>query len=333
MHVPMLGAQPVPTGSPAAQAEWLQRQQQFMQLQQQMQLQAAAQQKMLASLQQRQQSQGVNLRMHAQLQAHAQALPNMLQQLQLNDVGSGTQQDTLVPVQAGACVPGLQSPQQQQVLMLNGLNAPVGSIAPLTAMQSGTLASPVACGAVSTSAGVSLSSTKGSSMSGYQGSYGLMCAPTAGGLTHSAAAAATATCSPSPLDMQYVPFFCSGAAAPMTALMLQEAQGLQPGSLHMFNPSGAIVQNPIGHCQTTGSMQQQSMFAEVLSSSASAVDSTVMGAGSLSAAGGMTGPAAFCSDPVLQGMGSGPLTGLAPGGFLRAQGLGRAPSSAQEWLS
>jgi hypothetical protein len=323
----MLGPQCVPAGNPAAQAAWLQRQQQLMQLQQQMQLQAAAQQKIMANLQQQRQQQAANLRVQAQLQAQAQALPNVYEQLQLNDVSSGNQQDSLGLAQA---MPGLQSPHQQQHMrMFNGLNAHVGALSPASAMQSVCPVSGTMAGAVSANGGTSLSSNMGSSMSGYHMGYGMGSVPTVGGLTQSAAAAATAACSPSPLDVQYVPFFCSGNAAPVaTALMLQETHGLQPGSLQMFNPSGSIVNNPVSNGQ------QQSLFAaELLSSSANAVDSTAMGTGNMSAAGVIAGPAAFCSDPVLQGMGSGPLAGGFVNSYLR--GLGRAdmPGSAQEWLS
>lgn len=324
MHAPLLGLQSVPTGNPVAQAEWLRRQQQLMQLQQQMQLQAAAQQKALASLQQqRQQHQAASLRMHAHLQAHAQGLPSVLQQLQLNDIGSGVQQDTLSPVQG---LPGLGSPQQQHMLVLNGLNS----------MQSGNLACSAAGGMSGSAAGMSMSlSSNVGSGSSYTACYGLpMGMPgTSGGLSNSAAAAAMATCSPSPLDTQYVPFFCSGTSAPMTALMLQEAHGLQAGRLQMFSPSGAIVNNPV----SASSMQQHAVFgAEVLSSSANAVDSGALGPGNVGSAGAMTGPAAFCSDTMLQGIGigSGPLTGFGQNAFL-SQGMGRTdvPGSSQEWLS
>jgi hypothetical protein len=322
MHVPLLGMQSVPTGNPAAQAEWMQRQQQLMQLQQQMQLQAAAQHKVLANLQQqRQQHQAANLRMHAQLQA--QALPNVLQQLQLNDIGSGAQ-DTMSPVQA---LPGLGSSQQPpHMLVLNGLSS----------MHSGNLACSAAGGVSASAAGASMSlSSNVGSGSSFTACYGLpMGMPgTSGGLSNSAAAAAMATCSPSPLDTQYVPFFCSSSSAPMTALMLQEAHGLQAGRLQMFSPSGAIINNPV----RANSMQQQAVFgAEVLSSSANAVDSTALGPGCNVGAGAMAGPAAFCSDPMLQsiGIGSGPLAGFAQNAFL-SQGMGRTdmPGSSQEWLS
>lgn len=179
----MLGPQCMPAGNPAAQAAWLQRQQQLMQLQQQMQLQAAAQQKMMANLQQQRQQQAANLRVHAQLQAHAQALPNVLGQLQLSDVGSGNQQDSYGPAQA---MPGLQSPDQQQHVLV--FNAPVGALSPAAAMQSARIASPVAgtmAGTVSANGGTSLSSN----MSGYHVGYGMGSAYTVGGLTQSAAAA------------------------------------------------------------------------------------------------------------------------------------------------
>lgn len=120
----------------------------------------------------------------------------------------------------------------------------------------------------------------------------------------------------------------------MTALMLQEAHGLQAGRLQMFSPSGAIVNNPV----SANSMQQHAVFgAEVLSSSANAVDSGALAPGNVGSAGAMTtGPSAFCSDPMLQGIviGSGPLTGFAQNAFL-SQGMGRTdvPGSSQEWLS
>jgi hypothetical protein len=319
----MLGPQCVPAGNPAAQAAWLQRQQQLMQLQQQVQLQAAAQQNMMASLQRQQQA--VNLRVQAQLQAHVQALPHVYEQLQLSDISSGNQQDSLGAAQA---MPGRQSPHQQQhVLAFNGLNAPGRALSPAAVMQTARIVSPAAstmARTVSASGGSSLSSNMGSAMSGYHTGCGMASAPTIGGLTPSAASAATAMCSPSPLDVQYVPFFCSGNAAPMaTALMLQEAHGLQPGSLQMFSPSGSFVNNPVSHAQ------QQSLFAtELLSSSANAVDSTAMGT-----AGVIAGPDAFCSDPFLQGMGSGPLAGGFVNSYLRGLDRADVPGSAQEWLS
>lgn len=128
MHAPMLGGPGIPANSPAAQAAWLSRQQQLASVQQKMQLHAAAQQKMLSSLQQRQQQQAASLRMQAQLQAHAQALPSMFQHMQLSDVGAGNQQDTVIGM------PGPQSPgqqPQQQMLFVNGFNAPVVSMSPL----------------------------------------------------------------------------------------------------------------------------------------------------------------------------------------------------------
>lgn len=312
----MLGATSLPPGGAAAQAAWLQRQQQLMQLQQQMQLQALAQQKMAAKLQRQQQ----NLQMHAQMQAQAQALPELLQQMQLEDMRNSFQQQQQSDTFAG--LPGLS----QQLLAYNGLKGSAGPMSPAVSMHSGsmTFTSPGAGHVVS--GGTPLSGNT-NSMSGMNTSFGMLAGSTAGGLSQSAAAAATATCSPSPLDVQYVPFFGSGNPAAMSALMLQEAQCLPASCLQMFTPSCSY-----GYPASCGNAQQQflSAAAEVLSSSANACDSTGM-CGSMQTGLGGSAPAAYCSEPVLQGMSSGPLGGGVP---LRASTLGRADltGGGQDWL-
>jgi hypothetical protein len=287
-----------------------------MQLQQQMQLQALAQQKMAAKFQRQQQ----NLQMHAQMQAQAQALPELLQQMQLEDMRNSFQQQQQ-QTDAFAGMPGLS----QQLLAFNGLKGSAGPMSPAVSMHSGsmTFTSPGAGHVVS--GGTPLSGNT-SSMSGMNTSFGMLAGSTAGGLSQSAAAAATATCSPSPLDVQYVPFFGSGNSGAMSAMMLQEAQCLPTSCLQMYTPSCSY-----GYPASCGNVQQQSLFtaAEVLSSSVNACDSTGM-CGSLQAGLGGSVPAAYCSEPVLQGMSSGPLDGVP----LRASTLGRADlaSGGQDWL-
>jgi hypothetical protein len=290
LHGPMLGSQ----SSPAAQAAFFARQQQLLQMQQKMQLHAAAQQKMLSNLQQCQQQQAANLRMQAQLQAHAQALPNIFQSMQLSDVGTGNQQDTMLGMAGQAAA---AQAQQQQMLFLNGFNSPVSmSMSPAqVAMNSGSIALSLAGAGVSATG--SSSSGNMASMSGLHASYSML-----GGQN-----SAPAMCSPSPIDVQYVPFFCSANSAPMaSALMLQDSMGLQPSSLHMFSPSCGAIAKP-----ANASAPQQQLFAsDILNSSGNAVDSTVGGA---CMAGGAMPPAAFCSDPLLQGMGA--LSGLGSNTF------------------
>jgi hypothetical protein len=315
--MPMMGATSLPPGGVAAQAAWLQRQQQLMQLQQHMQLQALTQQKMAAKLQRQQQ----NLQMHAQMQAQAQALPDLLQQMQLEDVRNSFQQQQLSDTFAG--MPGMS----QQMLTFNGLKGSAGPMSPALSMHSGsmTFTSPGAGHVVSGGTPLSGNTTSMSGMSGMSTSFGMLAGSTAGGLSQSAAAAATATCSPSPLDVQYVPFFGSGNSPAMSAMMLQEAQCLPANCLQMLTPSCSY-----GHPAGCGSAQQQPLFAaaEVLSSSANACDSMHAGLGG-------SAPAAYCSEPVLQGMGS---WGLGSGGLggvpLRASALGRADfaSGGQDWL-
>lgn len=176
-------------------------------------------------------------------------------------------------------------------------------------MNSGSIALSLAGAGVSATGGTSSSSNMASSMSGLHVSYGLMGAPTPGALAHTAAAAATAMCSPSPLDVQYVPFFCSTNSAPMAAaLMLQDSLGLQPASLQMISPSCTAIAKPAAATNT-----QQPLFGtEVFSSSGNAVDSTVGGA-CINTGAGAVPPAAFCSDPLLQSMGA--LSGLGSNTF------------------
>lgn len=315
LQAPVLGTHAIPTGNPAAQAAWLQRQQQLLQLQQQMQLQAAAQQKMLANLQQ--QRQAASLRMQAQLQAQAQALPTMLQQMHVSDLGSGPQQqqDAIVakPGLPVLSMPKQQQLPQQQVLVLTGLSAPMVPVpAAAVSMHSGSIA------VVSPSIG--------------GGAGGCGSGATMGGLACTAAAAATATCSPSPLDVQYVPFFCSANAAPMPAQFLQDMSMFKPSSLHMMSPSC-----PTGLLSLTNSAQQHPVLAgELVSSSANTLDNTAWAAGSFpGTALQSAAPSAFCSDPMLQGMASGPLSGGPAAAYLRQSVLNRAdaPGAAcQEWL-
>lgn len=327
----------MPTGNPAAQAAWLQRQQQLLQMQQQMQLQAAAQQKMLANLQQQRQHQMASLRVQAQLQAQAQALPTMLQQMQLNDINSSPQQPQQEVLVALPGLQGLNSPVQQPALMLSGLCTPTMSLPPTASVSSSGMSLPSAAGSaaagVGGSGGVSsLSSNMASTASGLPAAYGMVAGPMIGGLNCTAAVAATATCSPSPLDVQYVPFFCSGSAAPMTALMLQDTHGLQASSLQMMSPS---CYTGLSNLTSASNAQQQSVFAsELFSSSANVMDSSAVAGGNFSGAVGAAAPVAFCSDPLLQGVGSGNAAGVPPQAFLRAQGLNRgdAQGNSQEWL-
>lgn len=304
--LPLLTPLTLPTGNPTAQAAWLQRQQQLLQMQQQMQLQAAAQQKMLANLQQQCQHQMAR-RVQAQLQAQAQALPTMLQQMQLKDINSSPQQPQQEVLVALPGLQGLNSPVQQPALMLSGLCTPTMSLPPTASMSSSGMSLGSAAGSAGAGVGGSggVSSLSGNNMasaaSGLPAAYGMMAGPMAGGLNCTAAVAATATCSPSPLDVQYVPFFCSGSAAPMTALMLQDAQALQASSLQMMSPS---CLTGLSNLTSASNAQQQSVFAsELFSSSANVMDSSAVAGGNFSGAVGAAAPVAFCSDLVLQGWG------------------------------
>lgn len=348
IHVPMLGAHSIPTSNPAAQAAWLQQQQQLLRQQHHLQLQAAAQQKMLMQ-QQQQQRQAPSLRMHAQLQAQAQALPNMFGQMQLSDVGSSGQhaQQEALAAAAAAVAAGRAGAQQQQqqsqqhqqqhMLVYNSLSSP---------MLSGNmlLASPAAGGAGMSGNALLMDKDGGSSYSGYNNATSnasLLASMQACGLTQTAAATATATCSPSPLDVQYYPFFCAGTgAAPMSALMLQEAHSLQPSSLQMMSPSCPTVLNNLKSAAgnvivPTSAFGAQELFS---SSNANALDSPAMAARGLAAAA--AGPTAFCSDTLLQGLGSGSIAAVSQGLYTRQQqqqqgAMGRADVTCvpQEWLT